>query len=137
MKLDNITEEQLRKMITGMIDDRTLSEKVVKDKLSMYVSEDMKKACMLLHTIMCKADHNEECDWHKEANLDETWTRPSHKTWLDLTTYIRNFISAKNDKELLAQVVVLVDISNMIIEGKISLDLLFIYIDRIGGRDEI
>ncbi len=128
MNIEHLTEEQLRDIISNMVKAGIVEDSVIDEYISGNVSVNLDKATSLLHSVMCFKDHDKECMWYNESCAENKWNKPAHASWLRMTLDIKDEMNIKTDKDLLNNVVGLVDVINKIEESKVNIRLVKLYL---------
>lgn len=82
MELESLSKESLVALILKLVESDAVSLQDLEQVIVQSPTPEMMQMTDMLHSTLCIADHETECLYYQEENMDGTWVRPAHAKWL-------------------------------------------------------
>ncbi len=78
------------KILETLKSQEKITEEDIVEATKVPDEEMMKDCAYSLHMILCGKDHDKDCAFPQEEQIDDPWSQPDHEKWLEYTRDMLN-----------------------------------------------
>jgi hypothetical protein len=111
MDISKLSADNLRCVCDFLLEEKLVTSDQILQIISSRPTNEMKRTVDYVHSCLCHDDHDEDCNYLAEEQLEDCWAKPDHRRWLTETSSLMqkyNFSTENEIKESLRRIIAIV-----------------------------